>query len=124
MFIQTEETPNPATLKFLPGKVVLPEGTREFRAAEEAEVSRVISNLAPPPPSRRVGFLGTTSSPSKDVAMPNTSRVIGAIMENTYPVRRSWWGFGGNADDRTMTSRSETLRSSRVIETAGDRRRQ
>ena len=29
MFIQTEATPNPATLKFLPGRVVMPEGTFE-----------------------------------------------------------------------------------------------
>ena len=39
MFIQTEATPNPATLKFLPGKVVLQEGTADFRepaAAREA----------------------------------------------------------------------------------------
>jgi hypothetical protein len=31
MFIQTEATPNPATLKFLPGKVVLDQGTADFR---------------------------------------------------------------------------------------------
>ena len=31
MFIQTEATPNPSTLKFLPGKVVLETGTAEFR---------------------------------------------------------------------------------------------
>jgi hypothetical protein len=31
MFIQTEATPNPATLKFLPGKVVMENGTAEFR---------------------------------------------------------------------------------------------
>ncbi|MEM7301353.1 MAG: NifU family protein [Pseudomonadota bacterium] len=37
MFIQTEATPNPATLKFLPGRTVLNEGTVDFRAAEEAE---------------------------------------------------------------------------------------
>lgn len=37
MFIQTEATPNPATLKFLPGKTVLESGTREFRAAPEAD---------------------------------------------------------------------------------------
>ena len=36
MFIQTESTPNPATLKFLPGKVVLDEGTADFRDAESA----------------------------------------------------------------------------------------
>ncbi len=30
MFIQTESTPNPATLKFLPGETVLPSGTADF----------------------------------------------------------------------------------------------
>ena len=39
MFIQTEATPNPATLKFLPGKPVLPGGTREYRDAETAAES-------------------------------------------------------------------------------------
>ncbi|MFL4466450.1 NifU N-terminal domain-containing protein, partial [Brucella melitensis] len=37
MFIQTETTPNPATLKFLPGKVVMPEGTADFRDPASAE---------------------------------------------------------------------------------------
>lgn len=36
MFIQTEATPNPATLKFLPGKEVLAEGTADFRDADSA----------------------------------------------------------------------------------------
>jgi Fe-S cluster biogenesis protein NfuA len=36
MFIQTEATPNPATLKFLPGKVVMDSGTADFRDADEA----------------------------------------------------------------------------------------
>ncbi|CAF26539.1 NifU family protein [Bartonella quintana] len=36
MFIQTETTPNPATLKFLPGRVVLSKGVLEFRNSEEA----------------------------------------------------------------------------------------
>ncbi len=36
MFIQTEATPNPATLKFLPGKVVMESGTAEFRSETEA----------------------------------------------------------------------------------------
>ena len=37
MFIQTEATPNPATLKFIPGKPVLPGSTREYRAADQAD---------------------------------------------------------------------------------------
>lgn len=39
MFIQTETTPNPATLKFLPGKEVLLEGTADFRDAESARAA-------------------------------------------------------------------------------------
>lgn len=39
MFIQTESTPNPATLKFLPGKEVLREGTADFRDAEGAHAA-------------------------------------------------------------------------------------
>jgi len=39
MFIQTEQTPNPLTLKFLPGREVMGEGSREFRDADEAGVS-------------------------------------------------------------------------------------
>lgn len=45
MFIQTEATPNPATLKFLPGKIVLEEGTRDFRSSEEATVSPLAEKL-------------------------------------------------------------------------------
>ena len=39
MFIQTESTPNPATLKFLPGRDVLIGEPREFRGADEAAIS-------------------------------------------------------------------------------------
>jgi len=45
MFIQTEETPNPATLKFMPGQIVLPEGTRDFRSEEDAEVSPLAARI-------------------------------------------------------------------------------
>ena len=36
MFIQTEKTPNPATIKFLPGQTVIAGGSAEFRSPEEA----------------------------------------------------------------------------------------
>jgi Fe-S cluster biogenesis protein NfuA len=39
MFIQTESTPNPATLKFLPGQTVLDLGTADFPSAEAAQAS-------------------------------------------------------------------------------------
>jgi Fe-S cluster biogenesis protein NfuA len=39
MFIQTEQTPNPATLKFLPGRIVMESGTANFPTAESAHRS-------------------------------------------------------------------------------------
>jgi Fe-S cluster biogenesis protein NfuA len=39
MLIQTETTPNPSTLKFLPGETVMSAGTRDFATPEEAEAS-------------------------------------------------------------------------------------
>lgn len=52
MFIQTEQTPNPASLKFLPGCEVLGRGTAEFKSREEA--------LASPLAERIFGFEGVT----------------------------------------------------------------
>lgn len=39
MFIQTEATPNPSTLKFLPGRTVLASGTADFPDASKADTS-------------------------------------------------------------------------------------
>lgn len=39
MFIETETTPNPASLKFLPGREVMGQGSREFASPEAAEAS-------------------------------------------------------------------------------------
>jgi Fe-S cluster biogenesis protein NfuA len=45
MLIRTEQTPNPATLKFLPGQTVLEGGTRDFPDAESALASPLASAL-------------------------------------------------------------------------------
>ena len=45
MFIQTEATPNPATLKFLPGRLVMAEGTRDMRSTEDAAQSPLATEL-------------------------------------------------------------------------------
>ena len=45
MFIQTEETPNPLTLKFLPGREVLRNGSVDYRSEEEALNSPLASAL-------------------------------------------------------------------------------
>ena len=45
MFIQTEDTPNPLTIKFLPGKTVMKSGTADFRKKELSENSPLASRL-------------------------------------------------------------------------------
>jgi Fe-S cluster biogenesis protein NfuA len=45
MFIETETTPNPATLKFLPGEQVMAAGTREFTSDEDAAASPLAEAL-------------------------------------------------------------------------------
>ena len=45
MFIQTETTPNPATLKFLPGQAVLAGDTRDFRTLDDAAPSPLAQKL-------------------------------------------------------------------------------
>ena len=45
MLIETEATPNPATLKFLPGRTVMEAGTRDFASPEEAEASPLADAL-------------------------------------------------------------------------------
>ena len=45
MFIQTESTPNPATLKFLPGQTVLELGTADFPSAEAAAKSPLAKRI-------------------------------------------------------------------------------
>ena len=45
MFIQTETTPNPATLKFLPGETVLASGTADFPSQDSAGTSPLAQRL-------------------------------------------------------------------------------
>lgn len=45
MFIETETTPNPATLKFMAGTRVMPTGTRDFATPEDAEASPLAEAL-------------------------------------------------------------------------------
>ncbi|MDF0603048.1 NifU family protein [Psychromarinibacter sp. C21-152] len=85
MFIQTESTPNPATLKFLPGQAVLEAGTADFPSADTAGKS---------PLARRVFdvegvtgvFLGSdfvTVTKDEGVAWEHVKpAILGAIMEH------------------------------------------
>ena len=84
MFIQTETTPNPATLKFLPGRDVLVGEPREFRHRDEAAVSPLATALFGVPGVTGV-FLGADFiSVTKDTAEWNHIKpsVLGVIMEH------------------------------------------
>jgi Fe-S cluster biogenesis protein NfuA len=84
MFIQTEATPNPATLKFLPGRDVLVGEPRDFRSADDAAVSPLASGLFSIPGVTGV-FLGSDFvSVSKDATEWNHLKpaILGVIMEH------------------------------------------
>jgi Fe-S cluster biogenesis protein NfuA len=84
MFIQTEATPNPATLKFLPGRDVLVGEPRDFRSAEDAGVSPLATALFGVPGVTGV-FLGADFvSVTKSDADWNHIKpsILGVIMEH------------------------------------------
>ena len=66
MFIQTEQTPNPEVLKFLPGQEVMGEGSREFRDLGEASASPLAEALFAIEGVRRVFFGPDFVTVSKD----------------------------------------------------------
>lgn len=85
MFIQTESTPNPATLKFLPGQTVLDLGTADFPSAEAAAKSPLAKRIFAAGGVTGV-FFGTdfvTVTKAEDVDWPHIKpQVLGAIMEH------------------------------------------
>lgn len=84
MFIQTEATPNPATVKFVPGKVVLGDGTVDFRDPAEAAGSPLASRLFEIDGVTGV-FLGSDfiSVTKGDIEWQHLKpAVLGAIMEH------------------------------------------
>src|SRR5579883_1625150 len=85
MFIQTEQTPNPATLKFLPGRDVMGNGTADFVTAEAAKRSPLAEHLFTVDGVAGV-FLGTdfitvTKAADKDWHLLKPA-ILGAIMEH------------------------------------------
>jgi Fe-S cluster biogenesis protein NfuA len=84
MFIQTEATPNPASLKFLPGRIVLGTGTAEYRNADEADGSPLAQRLFAVPGVSGV-FLGNdfiTVTKNETEWQHIKPAVLGAIMEH------------------------------------------
>ena len=85
MFIQTEQTPNPATLKFLPGRVVLEQGTADFADVESAQRSPLARRLFDVEGVERVflgsDFITVTKAATQDWQIMKPA-VLGGIMEH------------------------------------------
>jgi Fe-S cluster biogenesis protein NfuA len=85
MFIQTETTPNPAVLKFLPGRELMASGTREFHDAEEAAASPLAEALFDLGGVKRVffgqEFLTVTKAEDQDWAHLKAP-ILAAIMDH------------------------------------------
>jgi Fe-S cluster biogenesis protein NfuA len=99
MFIQTEETPNPATLKFIPGRPVLGEGTADFRdvkAAERSPLARALFAID--------GVAGVFFGPDFVTVTKSAGEwahlkppILGAIMEH-YQRGEPLFADGGEAE--------------------------
>lgn len=85
MFIQTEDTPNPSVMKFLPGRELLASGTREFRDESDAMASPLAVDLFDIPGVTRV-FYGTdfvTVTKDGDYEWPHLKApILAAIMDH------------------------------------------
>jgi Fe-S cluster biogenesis protein NfuA len=85
MFIQTEQTPNPSTLKFLPGRVVMEKGTLDFADAAGALNSPLAKRLFAIEGVERVffgsDFVTVTKAQDKDWQILKPS-ILGGIMEH------------------------------------------
>ena len=85
MFIETEGTPNPATLKFLPGQDVMGQGTADFASPEQAGRSVLAQAIFALPGVARVFFGGdfvTVTKSEETDWQALKPQVLGAIMEH------------------------------------------
>ena len=113
MFIQTETTPNPDVLKFLPGREVLGAGAgaREFRDAEEAEASPLAAAIFELEDVRRVFFGADFLTVTRDthgLEWPQMKApILAAIMEHFTsgaPLLRDGGAEGGVGEGHDDTA--------------------
>lgn len=97
MFIQTEETPNPATLKFLPGRILMSEGTADFKSREEATQSPLALKLFEIDGVKGVFFGADFITVSKDESLEWAilkPAILGSIMEHFITHQPLFYGIG------------------------------
>lgn len=121
MFIQTEETPNPATLKFLPGRVLMTEGTAEFKSPEDASLSPLASKLFDVEGVRGVFFGADFVTITKEEASQwpvLKPAILGAIMEHFITHQPLFYGEGfSNAsqdDDDPIVKQIKEILDTRI----------
>jgi len=102
MFIQTEATPNPRTLKFLPGRDVLGSGSREFADADAALASPLATALFDVDGVERI-YLGSdfiTVTKGDAIEWPHLKpHVLAAIMDHFTSGRPVLGDAAGAADE-------------------------
>ena len=124
MFIETEGTPNPATLKFLPGRIVMDAGTADFASSAAAGRSPLAEALFALPGVARV-FLGgdfiTVTKSDNDDWETLKPQVLGTIMEHFVAGRKVLEGDALAADedevapeDREVVAQIKDLLDTRV----------
>ena len=112
MFIETEATPNPATLKFLPGRDVMGLGTADFAASDAAARSPLATGLFALPGVARVFLGGDFISVTKADEMTWQAlkpQVLGAIMEHFVGGRPVIEGADADAPDEDVAPEDQEI---------------
>ena len=87
MFIQTQDTPNPATLKFIPGVPVMPQGTADFADMDAAKPSPLARRLFQVDGVANV-FLGVYK-PENLVVTSHMSQIVVGLFGEAWHLRLS-----------------------------------
>jgi Fe-S cluster biogenesis protein NfuA len=110
MFIETETTPNPATLKFLPGQPVMPSGTRDFASPEEAEASPLAQALFDTGEVTGVffgrDFVSVTAAPGADWSVLK-AQVVAVLLDHF--IGQAPLFAGGDASGIAVPAEDETM---------------
>ncbi len=112
MFIETESTPNPATLKFLPGVDVMGAGTADFASPDAAGRSPLATALFALPGVARV-FLGgdfvTVTKADTDDWQALRPQVLGALMEHFVANRPVMEGHADAAQEDEIAPEDQEI---------------
>lgn len=110
MFIETETTPNPSSLKFLPGQTVMPTGTREFASPEAAEASPLAQAIFDTGEVVNVffgwDFITVTGAPGADWGA--LKPLVVSILLDHF-VSEAPLFFGGSADGISVPGEAEEM---------------